>query len=129
MYFLKFSPDCMPRPPEMTILAEVSSGRSDFDSSAFSKVERPAAAGREIFSIGAEPLSPAAGKDVARTVMTFLASPDCTVWMALPAYIGRSKVSGETTLVMSEICITSSRAATRGRMFLPDAVAGATRAS
>ena len=30
MYFLKFSPDCRPRPPETTILAAVSSGRSDF---------------------------------------------------------------------------------------------------
>ena len=30
---LKFSPEPMPRPPEMTMRAEVSSGRSDFDNS------------------------------------------------------------------------------------------------
>jgi hypothetical protein len=29
--------------------------------------------------------SPAASKDAVRTVMTFFASVDCTVWMALPA--------------------------------------------
>src|SRR5471032_1479158 len=39
--------------------------------------------------------------------------------------MGRSKVSGPSTLVISEICATSSLAATRGRMFLPSAVAGA----
>ena len=43
--------------------------------------------------------------------------------------MGRSNVSGETTLMMSEICITSSRAATRGSTFLPEAVAGAIVAS
>ena len=30
---LKFSPDCIPRPPDITIFAAVSSGRSDFDTS------------------------------------------------------------------------------------------------
>jgi hypothetical protein len=37
----------------------------------------------------------------------------------------RSKVSGATTLTMSETCITSSRAATRGMMFFPVVVAAA----
>jgi hypothetical protein len=35
------------------------------------------------------------------------------------------KVSAAITSMMSEICITSSRAATRGMMFLPLVVAGA----
>ena len=61
--------------------------------------------------------------------MTFFASVDSTVWMALPAKIGRSKVLGPKTLVMSETCITSSSAAARGRTFLPLAVEGATIAS
>jgi hypothetical protein len=38
-------------------------------------------------------------------------------------------VSGATTFVMSEICMTSSSAATRGITFLPLVVAGATMAS
>ena len=37
--------------------------------------------------------------------------------------MGRSNVSGETTFVMSEICMTSSLAATRGRIFFPNDVA------
>ena len=42
-------------------------------------------AAAEIVSICALPPSPAAAKDAVRTVITFLASVDCTVWMALPA--------------------------------------------
>ena len=45
--------------------------------------------------------------------------------MALPAYIGRSNVSGATTLMMSEICATSSSAETRGSTFLVALVDGA----
>jgi hypothetical protein len=61
----------------------------------------------------------------ARTVMTLMLSVDSTVAIALPAKIGRSKaVWTETTLVMSETWATSSMAATRGAMFLPQAVAG-----
>jgi len=40
---------------------------------------------------------------------------------------GRGMQSGETTALMSEICITSSRAATRGIKFLPAVVVGASR--
>src|SRR5215510_1774047 len=43
--------------------------------------------------------------------------------------MGRSNVSGEITLVISEICMTSSNAATRGITFFPVVVAGATMAS
>ncbi len=64
-----------------------------------------------------------------RIVSTFLGSLLCTVWMALPAYIGRSNVSGDTTLITSDTCMTSSRAATRGMTFLPDAVAAAAATS
>jgi len=38
--------------------------------------------------------------------------------------MGRSKVSADSTLVASLICATSSKAATRGAVFLPLAVAG-----
>ena len=41
----------------------------------------------------------------------------------------RSKVLGAITLTISETCMTSSSAATRGMMFLPVVVAGATMAS
>ena len=44
MYLVKFSRLCMARPPEMMILAEVSSGRSDFDSSSPTKDEMPGSA-------------------------------------------------------------------------------------
>ena len=69
----------------MMILAEASSGRSDFVSSSLTNSERPGFSAAPIFSIVAEPPWPAAGKAVVRTVMTFFASVDFTVWMALPA--------------------------------------------
>ena len=39
--------------------------------------------------------------------------------------MGRRKVSGDSTAMMSEICATSSFAATRGMTFFPKVVAGA----
>ena len=45
----------------------------------------PGSAAAVAFSTGAEPPSPAAWKVEVRTVMTFLASVDFTVWIALPA--------------------------------------------
>ena len=74
------------RPPEMMILAEVSSGRSDFDSSSPTKAGE-AGIGRRRDRLDRRPSrrSPAAWKAAVRTVMTFLASVDCTVWTALPA--------------------------------------------
>src|SRR6185437_3064513 len=85
MYLVKFSRLCMARPPEMMILAEVSSGRSDADNSSPTKDDSAGSLAAAAFSIGAEPPCPAAGKVEVRTVMTFLASDDFTVWMALPA--------------------------------------------
>jgi hypothetical protein len=81
---VKFSPFCMPRPPEMMILAAVSSGRSDLDSSSPTKPEMPGGR-RRAGSIGAVPPSPAAWKAAVRTVMTFLASASAPSAMALPA--------------------------------------------
>ena len=46
MYFVKFSRRPSARPPEMMILAEVSSGRSDFASSSPLKVESAGIGGR-----------------------------------------------------------------------------------
>jgi hypothetical protein len=82
----KFSPLCMPRPPEMTILAPVSSGRSDSVSCAPRYLERPDSAVAAMVSTGAEPPSAGAGsKDVMRTVISLMGSLDLTVIMALPA--------------------------------------------
>ena len=76
----------MPRPPEITTRAAVSSGRSLFDSSAETKRDTDGRSGRFTASIGALPPSAATGsKLAARTVITFLASDDFTVAMPLPA--------------------------------------------
>ena len=74
--FLKFSPDCSPRPPEITMRAEASSGRSEVVSSAFSKLDSPAAAGPLIVSTGADPPSCAEANAEIRTVRIFLGSED-----------------------------------------------------
>ena len=66
-------------------MAAVSSGRSLFTSCWFTKWVLAGAAGAGTVSTLAEPPSPAALKAVGRTVMTFLASEDCTVSSALPA--------------------------------------------
>ena len=66
-------------------MAEVSSGRSDFASSSPTKDEMPGPAAAVAFSTEAEPPSPAAWKAEVRTVTTFFASFDFTVWIALPA--------------------------------------------
>ena len=67
------------------IFAELSSGRSPPDSRFSTKVESPGFAAAATVSTGAWPPSGAAWKDAVRTVITRLASVDCTVWMALPA--------------------------------------------
>ena len=68
------------------ILADASSGRSDFDSSSPLNVESAGSAAAATASIGAAPApAPADWNDAVRTVITFLASVICTVWMALPA--------------------------------------------
>ena len=85
MYLVKFSRLCMARPPEMMIFAEVEFGTIRLRQ--FLADERRHAGigrGRRV-STGAEPPSPAAWKVEVRTVMTFLASVDFTVWIALPA--------------------------------------------
>jgi hypothetical protein len=81
-----FSLEPSARPPEMMILAEVSSGRSLFRQAVLDEGrDRPLSAAAVTVSTLAEPPSPAAWKEAVRTVMTFLASVDCTVWIALPA--------------------------------------------
>ena len=77
----------MPRPPEMMTRALVSSGRSDFDSSAPTNSRQPGRSrSPRTGSIAAEPpVASAGGKAVPRTVMTLIGSLDCTVASALPA--------------------------------------------
>ena len=83
----KFSPDCMPRPPEITMRAVVSSGRSLLLSSSPAKTTLSVASPpASTVSIAAEPPSAAAGsKVVLRTVITLVSSFDWTVARALPA--------------------------------------------
>lgn len=85
MYLAKFSRLCMARPPETMIFAEVSSGRSLLATSSPTKLDRAGSAAAAAFSTDALPPSPAAPNVEVRTVMTFLASFDFTVWIALPA--------------------------------------------
>src|SRR6185436_12291703 len=47
---LKFSPEPMPRPPDTTIFAAVSSGRSDLETSRLMKLESPLSAGAFVLS-------------------------------------------------------------------------------
>ena len=83
---LKFSPFCIPRPPETTTRAAVSSGRSDFASSSPTKAERPASWALDTAStLAVPPWAGTGSKAVPRTDTTFLASPDCTVAMPFPA--------------------------------------------
>ena len=85
MTLAKFSDEASARPPETMILAEPSSGRSDFESSSPTKLEDASAPAAATASIAAAPPVPAAGNDAVCTVTTFFASRDWTVWMALPA--------------------------------------------
>ncbi len=83
---MKLSPFCIPRPPEITTRAAVSSGRSLRDSSAETKRELSGTSTAGAGSIGALPPSAGTGsKLAARTVMTFFASGLATVASALPA--------------------------------------------
>ena len=110
----------------MTIPAEVSFGRSELVTLSSTQDDRPGSDTAAIASTGAEPPVPAASTLEVRIVTTFTESTLFTVCIALPAKIGRSKVSESTIRVTSETIITSRRAATRGRMFLASLVAGAT---
>ena len=82
----KFSPDCMPRPPDTMTRALVNSGRSDLESSSPTNLETPASGAAGTGSIAALPPSAAAASNaVPRTVITLIGSGDCTVAIALPA--------------------------------------------
>jgi len=59
-----------------------------------------------------------------RTVTTFTGSALCTVGDGVAGVDRALEGVGPSTLVASLICATSSLAATRGAMFLPQAVAG-----
>jgi hypothetical protein len=83
---VKFSPDCMPRPPDTMTRALVNSGRSDLESSSPTNLETPASGAAGTGSIVALPPSAAAASNaVPRTVITLIGSGDCTVAIALPA--------------------------------------------
>ena len=74
-----------PRPPETTIFAEVSSGRSEAATLSSTQDDRPVAVSPEIVSTAAAPVAATAPKVAVRTVKTLILSDDFTVWIALPA--------------------------------------------
>ncbi len=84
---LKFSELPRARPPETTLVADCSSGRSDFwASSLMKRVWVGRATSTVVFSTGAEPLEPTAVKEARRMVATTAgAAGASTVTMALPA--------------------------------------------
>ena len=68
------------------MLAAVSSGRSDFDSSADTNLDAaPAAVAATSSTVALPPVAATGSNDAARTVSTFFGSDDFTVAMALPA--------------------------------------------
>uniref|UniRef100_A0A6B0UYC6 Putative secreted protein n=1 Tax=Ixodes ricinus TaxID=34613 RepID=A0A6B0UYC6_IXORI len=84
---LKFSPLFMPRPPEITFFALVSSGRSLLLSSWPSNADSVwsnSAVGASSEAAPA-PVKPTASKHVPRTRSTFTASLALSVWTAFPA--------------------------------------------
>ena len=79
-----------------------------------------------ISSTSADPPSAAASsKEVPRTVMILTLSLLLTLAMALPAYMGRTNVSADSTARTSDSMPMLSLAATRGSTFLPMAEEGA----
>ena len=83
---LKFSPFCIPRPPEITISAEVNSGLSDLANSSLTKLEMPRLESSSKISLVADPpWSSQSSNPVALTVITFIASELLTVAIQFPA--------------------------------------------
>ena len=115
----------MPRPPEIITSAAVNSGLSDSVNSADTNIDFSNGFTTVQVSISAELPSLAASNAAVLTVITLILSEDCTVAIALPAYIGLKKVSTLSTFMMSEIWATSNKAATLGIKFFPVVVAAA----
>ena len=83
---LKFSPFCIPLPPEITILAVPSSGLSDLTSSFFRNlVDELASAGSDFVISADPPLLSAGSNDVGLIVTHFFLSLLLTVAKAFPA--------------------------------------------
>ena len=83
---LKFSPFCIPLPPETTTLAVPSSGLSDLTSSLLINFDKVNSSVGSIFSIAADPPDVSQGsKDVGLIVTHFLVSLLFTVANAFPA--------------------------------------------
>src|SRR5215813_4918314 len=98
MYLVKFSRLCIARPPDTMILAEVSSGRSDFDSSSPTNEDTPGSFATATDSIGAGPPAGAAWKVAVRTVITFVLSFERLIYAGNAVQQVRSNVLGAITL-------------------------------
>mmetsp|Transcript_24178 Transcript_24178/g.50231 ORF Transcript_24178/g.50231 Transcript_24178/m.50231 type:complete len:214 (+) Transcript_24178:117-758(+) len=117
---LKLSPFFMPRPPETTTAAEERSGRSEFDSDADTNAGEEGDSVKERASTGADPpVSAALSKAVGLTVTSLTSSLFLTLARALPAYMGRTKVSELCTSMTSVTGEAERVAAARGMEFLP----------
>ncbi|KAH3667176.1 hypothetical protein OGAPHI_002825 [Ogataea philodendri] len=118
-----------PRPPETTTLADPRSGlslltiSSDTNSAPFPPSTNETSSTATSLAL---PSSTGAKAELLTETSTWL-SLDLTVARALPAYVGLTKVSVLTTLMMSETGCKSSRAPTRGRKFFPTADAATTK--
>ncbi|KAH3678817.1 hypothetical protein OGATHE_000086 [Ogataea polymorpha] len=118
-----------PRPPATTILADPRSGLSLLTSSSETNSALLPASTYGTSSTGtsrASFSSTGAKAELLTENKTWL-SFDLTVKIALPAYVGLTKVSGETTLIMSEIGCKSRMAPTRGRKLFPTVDAATTK--
>eukprot|EP00962_Isochrysis_galbana_P014845 scaffold4252_cov114-Isochrysis_galbana.AAC.5 len=83
----KFSLVLRPRPPDTTVFADASSGRSLLATSSLSHSDLPAGATSTpaAATVADPPSADAFSKDVGRTVNTLIGSSDLTVARALPA--------------------------------------------
>src|SRR5262249_16561003 len=99
---VKFSPFLRPRPPEHTIDASVSTGRSDLVSANSRNFILPSPADADTFSTA--PLAPlgAGSNAVPRTEITRGPSSTLTVAKRLPAHMGRTNVVPSTIPLMSD---------------------------
>mmetsp|Transcript_11714 Transcript_11714/g.43657 ORF Transcript_11714/g.43657 Transcript_11714/m.43657 type:complete len:205 (+) Transcript_11714:230-844(+) len=116
----KLSPDFIPRPPETTTRALPSSGLSELDLASETKLLRPASAASAAATsstTASPPSSAHFSKLVPRISSTFTASLLRILASALPAYMGRVKVSSPWICITSVTGATSNLAAKRGTKF------------
>src|SRR5262249_56954474 len=101
-YVVKFSPFLRPRPPEHTIDASVSTGRSDLVSANSTNFVLPSPAEADAFSTVPLPPLGAGSNAVPRIEITRGPASTLTVANRLPAHMGRTNVVPSTMPLMSD---------------------------